>query len=106
MNAKGELNLLKDKAESVEKQLGEKESELEAATRKKSELENLREEIREEIRKVKSRRDAVESEISQMESLAENSAVLHSSVECLKHNITDKLLTVVDILQTSDDLAH
>lgn len=105
LNAKGELNLLKDKAESVEKQLGEKESELEAATRKKSELENLREEIREEIRKVKSRRDAVNSEISLMESLAENSAVLPSSVEFLKHNFTDKLLTVGDILQTSEELA-
>src|SRR5690625_8048031 len=40
-----------------------------------------------------------------MESLAENSAVLPSSVEFLKQNFTDKLLTVGDILQTSEELA-
>lgn len=105
INSKGELNVLKEKAALVHADQENKEKELETATSKKTELENLREEIREEIRTFKSRRDAVESEISLMESLAENSAALPSSVEFLKKNFDGGLLTVGDLLQTSESLA-
>lgn len=105
INSKGELNILKGKASAVQAGLEAKEAELEAAASRKTELENQREEIREEIRSQKSRRDAVKSEISLMESLAENSDALPAAVDFLKKSYDTRLLSVGDLIQTSEQLA-
>jgi chromosome segregation protein len=105
-NAKGELGLLREKKEKAYGSLDEKEEKLERITAEKSEAERNREHLRDEIRTLKSRLDAVESEKNLLTSLAESNDALPESVAYLKKHHSaefDLLESVGDVLQTSQE---
>ena len=103
-NANGELGLLREKKEKAYDSLDEKEEKLERITAAKSEAERAREQFRDEIRTLKSRMDAVESEKTLLTNLAESNDALPESVAYLKKNHSGEfelLESVGDVLQTS-----
>ncbi len=106
VNAKGELNLTRAKAEKVYAEIEEKEEQLQKAAENRSQLESKRETLREEIRTAKSSRDAITSEISLLNSIAQSNDALPQSVAWLteKHASGFNLLKPVgEILQTSEE---
>ena len=106
LNAKGELNLTKEKAEKIYADIEAHELQLQKASEKRSDLEAKRETLREEIRAEKSRRDAAASEISLLNSIAQSNDALPQSAAFLteKHASDFSLLKPVgEILQTSEE---
>lgn len=107
-NAKGELNIAEGKLKTINDELEELETELQTLSTKREELQEHREELREEIRKTQSRRDAANSEIGLMESLAESNEGLPAAVTYLAEHHSgefETLRTVGDILQIEEEKA-
>ncbi|MCC5940634.1 MAG: chromosome segregation protein SMC [Balneolaceae bacterium] len=106
INAKGELNLTKQKADKIYAEIEAKEQQLQQASEKRTELEANRETLREQIRAAKSRRDAVQSEISLLNSISQSNDALPQSVAYLteKHGSEFNLLKPIgEIIQTSEE---
>ena len=106
INAKGELKLTKEKADKIYAEIEAKEHQLQKASTNRKELEAKRETLREEIRAAKSQRDAVQSEISLLNSIARSNDALPQSVAFLteKHASDFRLLKPIsEILQTSEE---
>jgi chromosome segregation protein len=107
-NAKGELSLVKEKLKEANQKLEQQEERLEKTVEKRQNLEDTREEHREALRSLKSKKDAIKSEISLMESLAESNDALPSSIAYLTENHASEfstLLPVGEVLHTSEELA-
>jgi chromosome segregation protein len=108
INSKGELNMVREKLDSKNTELEKKEKELESATATRRELEESREQLREEIRTVKSRLDAAGSEIALMQNIAESNDAIPGSVSYLMETVNDQfdlLAPVGEILHTSEEIA-
>lgn len=109
LNAKGELNLIKAKAERSEKEAEEKEQVLKNARETRQSLENRREELRDAIRSLKSEGDAIRSEISLLRSIADSNEAIPGSVAWLMEQHTEKfdlLLPVGELLHTSEEYVY
>jgi chromosome segregation protein len=107
-NAKGELKLTRNNLESINAELEQEEKQLGKAATAREKLEEKREILREEVRTLKSRRDAVKSEISLLENLSESGAGVPSSIAYLMNEHGDEfsfLKPVGDLLSTTEELA-
>ena len=105
LNAKGELNIANDALQKVNNELQTKEQLLTNTANRKTSLEEKRETLREDIRTLKSRQDAVSSEIALMESIAESNDAVPGSVAYLMENHKNDfsiLKSVGDVLHTSE----
>ncbi len=108
LNAKGELNIAKETLEAVNSELEAEEKRLLSAIENRQQLEENREQFREAIRSLRSQRDAVQSEISLMQSLSESNDATPSSVAWLIKHHGDEfqmLKPVGDVLHTREETA-
>ena len=106
LNAQGELKLVKEKADKINTRIEDQEQLLKHASDKRIELENQRESLRDSIRSLKSNRDAVQSEITLLNSIAESNEAMPSSVAYLIDNHSEAfelLMPVGEILQTREE---
>lgn len=114
-NIKSEIETANKKLEQARKQAGkithqidEKEQELLESSQLKDEFEEKRETLREEIRSMKSKKDAVSSEISLLQGIADSNEAMPASVSYLIENHKNKfnmLKPVGEILQTAEEYA-
>jgi chromosome segregation protein len=106
LNAQGELKLAGEKAEKIYTEIEGREKQLQEASEKRSELGEKQESLRDAIRNLKSKRDAVDSEITLLNSIAESNEAMPSSVAYLIENHSEEfelLKPVGEILQTSEE---
>ncbi len=106
LNSKGELGLIKEKADTLYSDIEKQEQLLEKAISKRSELEENQESLREKLRSLKSEKDAVQSEISLLQSIAESNEAMPGSVAYLMEHHAGEfqlLKPVGEILQTSEE---
>ncbi len=106
LNSKGELSLIKEKADAVYSDIEKQEQLLEKAIEKRNELQKNQESLRENIRSLKSEKDAVQSEISLLQSIAESNEAMPGSVAYLLEHHSGEfnlLKPVGEILQTSEE---
>ena len=108
INAKGELDLANRALESFNSDLEKKEGELEAQTLKREKLEDEREKQREQIRSLKSKHDAVISEIELMKGLADSTEAMPSSIAYLMNEHASsfsRMQPVGEVMNIREDLA-
>jgi chromosome segregation protein len=108
LNAKGELNIAKETLGAVNSELEAEEKRLVSAIENRQQLEEKRESLRDSIRSVRSRKDAVTSEISLMESLAESNDAIPASVAWLLKNHRNDfpmIKPVGEVLHTEEEVA-
>lgn len=108
INAKGEMNLAREALESINRELEQEEERLKSSSENRTRLEENRETLREKIRTLKSRKDAAESEISLMQSIAESNDAMPASIAWLMehHSAEFSLLQPVgEVLHTGEEHA-
>ncbi|MEX0905985.1 MAG: chromosome segregation protein SMC [Balneolaceae bacterium] len=108
LNAKGELNIAREAIQKINEQLQADEELLKNTSGKKAALEEKREKLREDIRSLKSRGDAVRSEISLMENIAESNDAIPGSAAYLleQHKESFSFISPVgDVLHTNEEFA-
>ncbi|NBC67329.1 MAG: AAA family ATPase, partial [Bacteroidetes bacterium] len=106
--AKEKLEQARKQSDKINHQVDDKEQELLESSREKDNLEEQRESLREEIRSLKSKKEAVSSEISLLQGIAESNEAMPASVSYLieNHNEEFNLLKPVgDLLQTAEEYA-
>jgi len=101
-NARGEAAIIKGKAEGIYTEIEQQEQTLQQADENRTKLEMKRENLREEIRTLKSSRDAIISEVSLLQHIAESNEALPGSVSYLIDNHS----AVFSILTTAGDVLH
>ncbi|MEX1270512.1 MAG: chromosome segregation protein SMC [Balneolaceae bacterium] len=108
LNAKGELNIARGAIQKINEQLQADEELLKNTLGKKAALEEKREKLREGIRSLKSKGDAVRSEISLMENIAESNDAIPGSAAYLleEHKESFSFISPVgDVLHTNEEFA-
>lgn len=104
--AEQKLEDTRKQSEKINRQIEEQEQELLESSQDRSNLEEKREALRDEIRSVKSKKDAVASEISLLKGIAESNEAIPASVSFLIENYKDEfelLKPVGELLQTSEE---
>ncbi len=105
-NARGEIAIIKEKADHIFSDIEQQEQTLLQAGEQRARLEMKRENLREEIRTLKSSRDAINSETSLLQRIAESNEALPGSVLYLLENHASDfslLTTVGDVLHTTEE---
>jgi chromosome segregation protein len=101
-NARGESAIIKKKSDEIYADIEQQEQNLQYADENRAKLEMKREILREEIRTLKSSRDAVISEVSLLQHIAESNEALPGSVSYLIQNHASDF----SILTTAGDVFH
>ncbi len=106
-NANGEISLLKESLDELNQKRDRQIEAISGASERREELDRERESVRESIRAVKSRLDAIRSEMQLLESLAQSKETFPSSVAWLLEKQAEnfnRLTTVSDVLNVEEEL--